>query len=418
MLDLTLHFLTRGAWKHVCRAIESMRVDGEMMPREVVIVDTSERDGSIETLDPDSFMPRGPKYKFKTFNSETHPSAFLLDAPETFAGGPVVLAPEFHGAFTGRPFLSDFGAARMSGWPLTTSRWSTYLDSDDVWMDAKFLPEALAALDQQGATLAGLRYDYRRDDHGNVQCELVSPRLAIHRGSYWKGRMHESLMHERGSDQAVHLDGYGHVKDLNDLQDPQSRVHLRGWKAMYHQWLHGDRDPRTRFSLAMESRPVHPHFAVDLFAGVVRDLPEPANADIRAKALYESGLVRESIAETAIHIEVALQDYTRSAHELAGYSDPVFAQARVAASMGLHRRCLDLTAEAEAMPEPLSVRMQHNPMVRVWADYPASKAALALGMREEASKRALRLAETYPEHPRVIDLLKRVSPNLAQNLTQ
>lgn len=389
--------LTRNAARFVSRAWQSVTLDGQPLIKQAVIVDT----GSGPTSEYNNvdlvrdMRSAGIDTELMEFTFESDPEGFLIDTPASFLGGPLSdsqianLCPWSH-----LPFLSDFGAARTRGWDRLETKWATYLDSDDLWINADKLPEMIASMDANQIGLGGLRYEYRHDVQGNVCCEFLTSRVVRRERSHWQGQMHESLVHPGKS---AHMQGFGHVIDKHDLHDPQSRIPLRGWKALYRQYLDGDRNEHVLFTLAMESRPINSDLALSMFQHSLMHVQRPA---LRSKILYEKGLLHEAEKRWA----TAWQCYSDSRQNLPNV-DSAYGLARLAWKLGDPKQCLEFTAAGDEHPDALGTT-QRNPQTRLWARYYAALAAARVEQPELKKAFLGELTRALPNDERVLQLVK------------
>lgn len=95
------------------------------------------------------------------------------------------------------PWREDFAAARQFAFDRATGDWVTWVDADDVVVNAEHIRSDLA---NAGAEVGAVywRYVVDRDQWGNSRCEFWRERCVRNDGNYrWSGRIHEVLVPRR-----------------------------------------------------------------------------------------------------------------------------------------------------------------------------------------------------------------------------
>lgn len=321
---------------------------------EVVVADTGSSDLSKEAI-----RQRAPQAKILDFNHRTHPHAFTHDVEDSWK------IPRPPGSFSGKYFLTDFGAARQFAHDHATSDFVMWLDSDDVFEGGDKLHQVIEDMHAKNHDACLVNYDYAHDGRGNVTCKLLRERIFRRNGpGKWLQPIHEvyapiGLAAPRDELNVVHRrQDYGIPPEVNH----------RNLKVLL-KWFEGraidSADARMVFYLAMEERFLWPDRAINHFQQYCRASgwdEERAVAHLLAGTIHEQhGRHHEAFAEFS---QAALEAYFNP--------DPYFAAARCAYFRRDWAKCIEWTEKGFEIAKANLNRkstLMFDPLDRVYRPY-------------------------------------------------
>lgn len=328
---------------------------------ELIICDTGSTDRTQEVI-----REVFPAVKLLEFNPETHPAAFTPDTQEEWEPYDVP------GPFSKKMMLSDFGAARQFGWKEATSDYLMWLDSDDVVLNAKAIPDILSDLVETENNAALLYYDYAQDGKGRSICKLIRERIITRKvqstwmqpvhetvGPYHKGKFYEevTIRHRRYE-----------LQIPTEIQHRNLKIILKWWEKIKDT----NADPRVLFYLACEQRYLWPERALQNFEHYTTLSgwdEERSLARLHAGKIYENQL----------QYNKAMQIYALACEDTPWNPDPFFSMARIAYFQREWVRCIELTEKGIEIRDDNSARkstLMFDPSDRYYQPLPFYSVAL------------------------------------------
>lgn len=351
---LTLCMIVRN----VDRIIERCLASISPYVQEIIVVDTGSEDGTKAAV-----LRAAPHAQVLDFTPQTHPGSFLLDVEATWGG-------KLSGAFTGKPMLADFGAARQFGWGRATGDYVIWIDSDDVVEGGERLQEILSEMEQGRIDTAMINYDYDTDSRGHVICRLIRERI-IRRahGARWVQPVHEvcippgkaqffdqvSIVHRRHE--------YVQKKDLSASVQHRNLKILLDWYDKHKD--DKDIDPRMLFYLASEERWVWPERAIATYQKYCKLSGWDAE---RAVSHVAAGLLQERFGR----YDEALSEYALAHVEFPNNPDGLFGCARIAYYKSDWGKVIEHTERGLDIVEKIEGKTQllvHDPLDRSFRPY-------------------------------------------------
>lgn len=198
----------------------------------------------------------GKRVDITPITYESNPELYILDVPETYAGGRALCGEKFGGPFSEKPILADWSAARNFAWERCKADWKLFLDADDILQDPESIWGLCDVLAVHRVDLALTRYHWAVNAQGMPRGTSYRERITSSSENIrWIYPIHEVLY---GSTKHVFVDGNVVAIDKRDSEGKDIRIPGRNFKILYHFARSHDWDvaPRTILQLAEAGKPM------------------------------------------------------------------------------------------------------------------------------------------------------------------